>query len=92
MPKTDKKQQHPNGDLPVPDAESSALKEQIIAALGKPANLLKVVARPLWQRCFRVNVFVGENAATAKIANSYFVEADPAGNILESNPKITKQY
>ena len=92
MPKTDQIQQHPNGDLPVPEAESSAIKEQIIAALGKPANLLKVVARPLWERRFRVNVFVGENAATAKIANSYFVEVDSDDRLIKSTPKITKQY
>ena len=92
MAKSDKKQQQSNGDLPVPEAESSAIKEQIIAALGKPTDLLKVVARPLWERCFRVNVFVGENAATAKIANSYFVEVDSDDRLIKSIPKITKQY
>jgi len=92
MPKTDQIQQHQNDERPVPEAGSSAIKEQIIAALGKPADLLKVVARPLWERCYRVNVFVGENAATAKIANSYFVKVDNDDRLIKSIPKITKQY
>jgi len=92
MPKTDKRQQHQNDERLVLEAGYSAIKEQIIAVLGKPADLLKVVARPLWERCFRVNVFVGENAATAKIANSYFVEVDSDDRLIKSNPKITKEY
>jgi hypothetical protein len=39
-----------------------------------------------------VNVFVGANPVLAKIANSYFVQADGDGNIVEARPKITRQY
>jgi hypothetical protein len=39
-----------------------------------------------------VNVFIGETAASPKIANSYFVKADGDGKIVESNPTIKKQY
>jgi len=92
MPKTLKSQEHQNDERLVLEAVNSAIKEQIIAALGKPSDLLRVVARPLWDRHYRVNVFVGENAATAKIANSYFVEVDSDDRLFKSTPKITKQY
>jgi hypothetical protein len=39
-----------------------------------------------------VNVFVGANAASAKIANSYCLVADGDGNFLECNPKVRQQY
>ena len=39
-----------------------------------------------------MNVFIGENAGSAKIANSYFVTADSDGNIVESIPRIMKLY
>jgi hypothetical protein len=37
-----------------------------------------------------VNVLAGENAASAKIVSSYFVKADGDGNIVDSNPEMTK--
>ena len=67
-------------------------RETRVVALGKPSDLLRVIARPLWERHYRVNVFVGENAATAKIANSYFVEVDSDDRLFKSTPRITKQY
>lgn len=66
--------------------------EQVLHTLGKPASLYKVQVRPLWKGRYRVNVLIGADAATAKIASSYFVEADSSGNVLESRPTITKQY
>jgi hypothetical protein len=36
-----------------------------------------------------VNVLVGENAAAARIADSYFVLADSDGNIVKASPEIT---
>jgi len=42
--------------------------------------LHKVQVRRLWDDHYRVNVLIGEDAASAKIANSYFVEADGDGN------------
>ena len=37
-----------------------------------------------------VCVLAGENAASAKIVSSYFVKADGDGNIVDSNPEMTK--
>ncbi len=64
------------------------IEEQVPHALGKPRNLLKVQVRPLWDRNNRVNVFVGVDAACAKIRHSCFVVADGDGNILEATPTI----
>ena len=66
--------------------------EQVLHALGEPGGLLKVQVRPLWEGNYRVNVFVGVDAASARVANSYFVVADGDGNILESTPKVRRQY
>ena len=62
MPKTLQSQEHQNDERLVLEEVNSAIKEQIIAALGKPSDLLRVVARPLWERHYRVNVFVGSRA------------------------------
>jgi hypothetical protein len=68
------------------------IREQVLHTLGEPGDLLRVQVRPLWGSNYRVNVFVGVHAASAKVTNSYFVVADGDGNILESTPKIEKQY
>jgi hypothetical protein len=60
--------------------------------LGEPADLLQVNVRRLWEDCFRVNVLIGRDIVSVKIANSYFVKADSDGNIVESSPKIIMQY
>ncbi|OAI47133.1 hypothetical protein AYO44_10175 [Planctomycetaceae bacterium SCGC AG-212-F19] len=64
----------------------------IMRALGKPDDLHRVQVRHLWGDHYRVNVFVGGDAATAKIAHSYFLVADSGGAISASTPAITRQY
>jgi hypothetical protein len=66
--------------------------EQVLHALGEPGDLLKVQVRPLWGGNYRVNVFVGANAACARVAHSYFVVADGDGNVLQANPAINRCY
>ena len=65
--------------------------EQVIHILGKPAGLHKVQVRRLWERHYRVNILIGPDAASVKVANSYFLKLDGDGNIVESAPKITRQ-
>jgi hypothetical protein len=67
----------------------SLIEEQVNHRLGEPRGLRKVQVRRLWDAHYRVNVLIGENAASAKITNSYFVESDSDGNIVKSNPNIT---
>jgi hypothetical protein len=71
---------------------NALVREQVLHALGEPRNLLKVQVRPLWGWNYRGNVFVGADAANAKIPHSYFVVADGDGNVLDSTPRIQRQY
>ena len=64
----------------------------VMSTLGRPPDLHSVQVRPLWEDYYRVNIFVGVDAACVKIANSYFLVADSDGNIITSTPGITKQY
>jgi hypothetical protein len=66
--------------------------EQLIHTLGEPGDLLRVDVRPLWENYYRVNVLVGADIASPRIANSYFLAADGEGNILAATPKLTRQY
>jgi gamma-glutamyltranspeptidase len=68
------------------------IEQQVLHALGEPRNLLKVQVRPLWDSNYRVNVFVGADAARAKIPHSYFVVADGDGNMVSATPTIHKHY
>ena len=50
-----------------------------------------VQVRLLWGNYYRVNVCLGPDAASVKVAQSYFLKVDGDGNIVESTPKITRQ-
>ena len=74
------------------EALSNVIGEQVLHTLGAPGDLLKVQVRPLWEDRYRVNVLVGGNAASARVAHSYFLVADGDGNITAATPKIARQY
>jgi hypothetical protein len=92
MPTTTQREQRKDMEQHQRETLSALLGEQVIHALGAPDDLRQVQVRWLWENHFRVNVFLGADAASARIANSYFVEADSNGNIVTSTPKLTKQY
>jgi hypothetical protein len=66
--------------------------ENVMRDLGQPAGLHHVQSRRVFADNYRVNVFVGEGAASAKVAHSFFVAADADGKVLESSPAITRRY
>jgi hypothetical protein len=68
------------------------IREQVIQALGKPTDLRNVQVRKVWNDHYRVNVIVGENAGSVRVANSYFLVIDSEGSLIAATPKITKQY
>jgi hypothetical protein len=74
------------------EALNAVIGEQVIHALGEPADLLAVSVRPLWETYYRVNVFVGPDVTSARVANSYFLEIDAEGKITAATPKITRRY
>lgn len=82
----------PNGPTFGRDPQLIAIRSAVLAALGRPANLLRVAIAPLWGDRFRVNVFVGDDLASASIPHSYFLAADARGTVLECSPAIRKVY
>jgi hypothetical protein len=92
MPPTQQREKHGDIDKRGQAALQARLGEQVMHVLGQPANLLKVHVAKLWDNHYRVNVFVGRDAASAKIANSYFLVLASDGFIKTSHPKITSQY
>jgi hypothetical protein len=48
--------------------------------------------RSLWEDHYRVNVFVGPDAATSTIAHSYFLVTDKDGAVVASDPDIARRY
>jgi hypothetical protein len=71
---------------------TAAIGRNVLRALGEPGDLHRVQVQTLWEDNYRVNVLVGANAASTKVAHSFFVRADDAGSILASSPGITRQY
>lgn len=71
---------------------ADAVSTHVLSALGRPADLQRVQVRPLWQDRYRVNVFVGVDAVSSRVAHSFFLVIDDNGALLGSVPEITKQY
>ncbi len=92
MPTTQQRERDRNDEGLRRELLKSLIGDKVILTLGEPDCLHLVQVRPLWEDHYRVNVLVGENAASAKVAHSYFLVADSAGNIVVSTPKITKLY
>ena len=74
------------------DNLKALLGEQVLHALGAPRDLLRVQVCQVWQQHYRVNVLVGADITSARVAHSYFVEADCDGNIARAVPKIARLY
>jgi hypothetical protein len=92
MPTTKTDAERIDAEQQTRETQNAAIGQQVIRALGTPDDLHDLQVRRLWEDRYRVNIFVGSNATTAKIANSYFVHADSDGQIVRSIPLITKQY
>ena len=85
-------EQRQNMDKHERETLNDLIGEHVMHALGKPGDLLTVQVRPLWENHFRVNVFAGVDAASARVAHSFFLVTGPDGNILVSTPRITRRY
>ena len=71
---------------------NAKIGDHVMRALGQPSDLHRLQVRRLWKDHYRVNILVGVDVVSAKVANSYFVVADGDGNIVRSNPKIAREY
>lgn len=74
------------------EQQAAAVCASVMKVLGRPANLFRVSAARLWENHYRVNVQTGPDAASVRIAHSFFVAADETGNVVESIPPITRLY
>jgi hypothetical protein len=73
-------------------SREATIRKNVIHDLGRPADLHHVQVRSLWERNYRVNVFVGVDATCAKVAHSFFLTTDAEGAVLASTPAITRVY
>jgi hypothetical protein len=70
----------------------AVVRDNVMSDLGRPADLYRVQVASLWGDYFRVNVFVGPDAVSSRVARSYFLQADGNGKILSSDPAILRAY
>lgn len=74
------------------EQQRSLIACQIVQALGRPADLLRVEVRHLWEKHYRANVLVGADVASIRIAHSFFLSIDEDGNIIASAPALARKY
>jgi hypothetical protein len=72
-------------------ARRAAVIAAVLGALGTPPDFLRVTVVNVWGDRFRVNVMTGD-AASARVAHSYFLTADESGRVLDSEPAIARLY
>jgi len=71
---------------------ASIIRKNVIATLGRPPELLDVVVRALWNDHYRVNVLTGVNSVAVRMSHSFFISVDAVGEILKSEPRMTRVY
>lgn len=76
----------------LPRVRLAAIRDGVLASLGQPPGLYRVVVVPLWLNYYRANVLVGTDPTAVRTAHSYFVTADDAGRILTTVPPLTRLY
>ena len=84
--------QHREQEKQTRQQRQTAIGKQVIHNLGQPGQLHGVQVRHLWEDHYRVNILVGEDSVSAKVAYSYFLVADTNGNILSSSPQIARLH
>ncbi|CAN5459602.1 hypothetical protein BH11PLA2_BH11PLA2_49840 [soil metagenome] len=82
----------PEDDIRERTPTGNVVRTNVIAALGRPPGLYEVAVRSLWDNRYRVNVMIGADITNVHIAHSFFVEAGDNGDIISSQPLITKLY
>jgi len=85
-------QSRANRDKQVRQQLDLIVGEQVMHNLGQPIGLHSIQVRKLWDDHYRVNVYIGIDAVSAKVAHSYFLVTDSNGNITTATPSITRQY
>lgn len=84
--------QHMDQDQEQRQQLNAVLGKHVMHSLGQPRDLFSVQVRELWKDHYRVNVLRGLDAASVKVAHSFFVVGDGEGNVIASTPTIARQY
>ncbi|HLN32713.1 MAG TPA: hypothetical protein VK395_33600 [Gemmataceae bacterium] len=92
MPTKEQVKQHAVQGRSDRQQRESAIGRHVLEVVGRPGDLQMICVRHLWEDRYRVNIVTGLDAASVKIAHSYFLVVDATGNIIHSIPKIQKQY
>jgi hypothetical protein len=92
MPTTQQGQQQQVQERQEGQRLNAVIAKRVMSTLGRPDDFQRVQVRPLWQDHYRVNVLVGVDAASVKVAHSYFLVAEGDGNITASTPPLSRQY
>jgi hypothetical protein len=92
MPTTQQGQQRQAQERQEGQRLNAVIAKRVMSTLGRPDDFQRVQVRPLWQDHYRVNVLVGVDAASVKVAHSYFLVAEGDGNITASTPPLSRQY
>lgn len=66
--------------------------DNVLSDLGEPMEPHRTQVERVWGDNYRVNVFLGADAASFKVAHSFFLTADGNGKILASSPPIVRKY
>jgi hypothetical protein len=74
------------------ECQAAVIAAAVMGALGDPPDFRRVTVVKLWGNQFRVNVLTGYDSASARVAHSYFLTADEAGQVLASEPAIARLY
>ena len=90
MPTNQQEKQHRDQEKQEFNELNALIGRHVMGTLGQQADLHKVQVRRLWENYYRVNILVGLDATSAKVAHSYFLKVDGDGNIIESTPNIQR--
>lgn len=74
---------------------SEAVTKNVLNRLGKPQNLTKIVANPVGDQRFRVNIWCAVNPEIivhSDITDSFYVVVNEDGGIIRSSPDIVRKY
>ena len=73
-------------------SRETVIVQGVLSRLGRPDNFHKVQVKAVSESKYRVNVYVRADAASYRVAHSYFLEADDEGQVLVSSPAISRLY
>ena len=70
----------------------AVVADNILFELGVPPGPHRLQVRRVWGHDYRANLFLGDDAASFKVARSYCLSADGDGKVLACCPPIVRTY